>query len=150
RSAESCCRQALTRFTVLRCAGPDRRARRQAPPDTIAPDRVALEAHIPRRGARAAESARLEIVCPSRDRGFKSHPLRQVVLFRTSRGEKPGERRASVLASWRNLDRCPERGYSAPTLCLHTWSDWPRHSICGRVNWSMSCEVPSRSTSRFS
>ena len=31
RSAESCCRQALTRFTVLRCAGPNRRARRQAP-----------------------------------------------------------------------------------------------------------------------
>jgi hypothetical protein len=28
-SAESCCRQALTRFTVHRCAGPDRRARRQ-------------------------------------------------------------------------------------------------------------------------
>ena len=37
RSAESCCRQALTRFTVLRCAGPNRRARRQAPiPNTIA------------------------------------------------------------------------------------------------------------------
>ncbi len=27
-SAESCCRQALTRFTVRRCAGPDRRTRR--------------------------------------------------------------------------------------------------------------------------
>jgi hypothetical protein len=30
RSAESCCRQALTRFTVPRCAGPDRRTRLQA------------------------------------------------------------------------------------------------------------------------
>src|SRR5437762_6970225 len=30
------------------------------------------------RGARAAESARLEIVCPARDRGFKSHSLRQM------------------------------------------------------------------------
>jgi hypothetical protein len=29
RSAESCCRQALTRFTVLRCAGPSHRSRRQ-------------------------------------------------------------------------------------------------------------------------
>jgi hypothetical protein len=37
----------------------------------------------PRRGARAAESARLEIVCPARDRGFKSHPLRQVGQVRT-------------------------------------------------------------------
>jgi hypothetical protein len=30
RSAESCCRQALTRFTALRCAGPGHRARCQA------------------------------------------------------------------------------------------------------------------------
>jgi hypothetical protein len=30
RSAEGCCRQALTRFAVPRCVGPDRRARHQA------------------------------------------------------------------------------------------------------------------------
>ncbi len=32
RSAEGCCRQALTRFAAPRCAGPDRRARHQAVP----------------------------------------------------------------------------------------------------------------------
>jgi hypothetical protein len=30
RSAEGCCRQALTRFAATRCVGPDRRARYQA------------------------------------------------------------------------------------------------------------------------
>ena len=92
RSAESCCRQALTRFTVPRCAGPDRRTRLQASTNTIACPTAS------RRGARAAESARLEIVCPSRDRGFKSHPLRQVVL-RPARPER-GIRRGGSFSAW--------------------------------------------------
>ncbi len=80
-SAEGCCRQALTRFAAPRCAGPDRRAQ----PRTLTDHRTwLLQASVSgtRRGARAAESARLEIVCGATHRGFKSHPLRQKIAGR--------------------------------------------------------------------
>ena len=104
RSAEGCCRQALTRFAAPRCAGPDRRARHQAlllPGPSV---RGRLQASVSGRwrGARAAESARLEIVCGETHRGFKSHPLRQVRAGQRWFGGPPsgasGSRRTGLTA----------------------------------------------------
>ena len=88
RSAEGCCRQALTRFAAPRCAGPDRRARHQAHPLPGRTRTRSLHASLSQRwrGARAAESARLEIVCGETHRGFKSHPLRAQALVRACLG----------------------------------------------------------------
>ena len=96
--AESCCLPALTRFTSGRCAGPGHRTqhrrtailhasgvwrRVKSQPGTPAPGSAAtasasLTGLQSRRRARAAESARLEIVCCESNRGFKSHRLRQM------------------------------------------------------------------------
>ncbi len=75
-SAEGCCRQALTRFAAPRCAGrPPRPVPGQSPVQHRRCSQTSVSARW--RGARAAESARLEIVCGETHRGFKSHPLRQ-------------------------------------------------------------------------
>ena len=62
--AESCCLPALTRFTSARCAGPGRRTERRTgrPDDSLPLLRPPYAAPAVRRSARAAESARLEIV----------------------------------------------------------------------------------------
>ncbi len=82
-ATESCCLPALTRFAVIRCAGPGPGLVRIVGPRRSLgrprfPRRLTRGATGTRRSARAAESARLEIVCPARDRGFKSHLLRRV------------------------------------------------------------------------
>jgi hypothetical protein len=43
------------------------------------------------RGRIAAECARLESVCPARDRGFESHPLRQIFFLRDCERSNPRE-----------------------------------------------------------
>ena len=104
--AESCFLPDLTRFTGSRCAGPDPQRlvrvvplggpsleREFSPPDvglgyrapraprlarsTGEATRRRVRIDAPWRGARAAESARLESVCGATHRGFESHSLRQ-------------------------------------------------------------------------
>ena len=77
-SAESCFLSDLTRFTDSRRAGPDPAG--EPPPHTKSnqcTEGAACNIHRSWRGARAAESARLESVCGATHRGFESHSLRQ-------------------------------------------------------------------------
>ena len=94
--AESCCLPTLTRFTSGRCAGPGHRTRPRRADATLPPAERRRHARsgprcprgrpgtsmpwraVTRRRARAAESARLEIVCGATHRGFKSHLLRHM------------------------------------------------------------------------
>ena len=73
-AAEGCYLPVLTWFTGTRCTGPDRRLVTHG--SRWGQGSRALACCHPRRGARAAESARLESVCGATHRGFESHSLR--------------------------------------------------------------------------